>query len=199
MGGRASIQKGKRAEREVVNILQPIVERVCQREGVECLKLQRNLKQTQEGGCDLDGLDWIAIEIKHHKTPSLGSWWSQCLRQATKGRAAVLIWKPHGGKWRVRMTGQLPLADGTAIKTVVDIDHLDPFLVWFEMRLAQEIRKASLRDGEIGIEVVETCTLLDSQAPKVEEAPVLMDFNPGSVPAVEARFGGVVARPWERP
>jgi hypothetical protein len=140
--GSLSIQKGKRAERAVANVLNPIIERVCQREGVDVQKLQRNLKQVQQGGFDLDGLDWIAIEIKHHKQTSLGSWWAQTLKQATGERLPVLIWKPHGGQWRVRMRGQIALCNGQAVRCVIDMPDMDSFLVWFELELTLRIRGA---------------------------------------------------------
>ncbi len=62
MSGRFSIQKGKRGERDVAKLLNPILERVCSNHEIPAWKLARNLTQTQKGGFDLDGLDWIAIE-----------------------------------------------------------------------------------------------------------------------------------------
>lgn len=137
---RLSVTKGKVAERAVANLLNPIIAAVCEREGVDVCKLARNLKQTQIGGFDLDGLDWIAIEIKHHKTVAINSWWTQCVDQATNGRIPALIWKQNGQKWRVRMFGQVALLEGQSVRGVVDIS-LDCFLVWFELMLIQQIRR----------------------------------------------------------
>lgn len=166
--GSLSIQKGKRAERQVASLLNPVIERVCQREGVDVQRLQRNLKQVQQGGFDLDGLDWIAIEIKHHKQPSLGSWWDQCCRQATNGRIPVLIWKPHGGQWRVRMTGQLPISNGTSLRGVVDMPDLSSFLVWFELELTHQIR-AAIAKGDPS-EIAEHLGLGEPSSPVESEA-----------------------------
>lgn len=80
--GSLSIQKGKRAERQVAGLLNVVVERVCSKLGVDIQRLKRNLSQTQQGGFDLEGLDWIAIEIKHHAKPQMNSWWQQTLQQA---------------------------------------------------------------------------------------------------------------------
>lgn len=149
--GSLSIQKGKRAERDVASRLNPILSAVCISCGVDEQRLARNLKQTQIGGHDLDGLDWLAIEIKHHKAVSLPAWWRQTCGQAgcdelgtpipgRTHREPVLIWKQHGGKWNVRMLGRLEIEPGRRLRAVVDISW-DAFLVWFEKRCEVEIRK----------------------------------------------------------
>lgn len=150
--GSLSIQKGKRAERTVASALNPILERLVASVGCDPVKLKRNLAQTQQGGFDLEGLPWIAIEIKHHKQVSLGSWWQQTLRQSGRDMAGapvvgmtvrepVLIWKQHGGKWNVRMFGRLEIEPGRRLRTAVDISW-DAFLVWFEKRAEVELKKA---------------------------------------------------------
>lgn len=152
--GSLSIQKGKRAERSVASELNPILDRVCGRLGVDPVALKRNLSQTQRGGFDLEGLDWIAIEIKHHKQVSLGSWWAQCCQQAgceTDGhpivgrihREPVLIWKQHGGKWNVRMLVRLEIEPGRRLRVVGDISW-QAFLWWFERRAEVELKKSAL-------------------------------------------------------
>lgn len=144
--GSLSIQKGKRAERDVASRLNEILRTVGNRLQVEHPRLARNLKQTQIGGFDLDGLDWIAIEIKHHKTVCLPAWWRQTLAQAGTTREPVLIWKPHGGKWNVRMFGRLEIEKGRRIKCVVDIDW-DSFAMWFEKRAELEMQKSVAPPG----------------------------------------------------
>lgn len=143
--GSLSVQKGKRAERSVALLLNEMLTRLCTKHQIEPLKLARNLKQTQCGGFDLDGLDWIAIEIKHHKVVALDSWWIQCCGQATSDREPVLIWKQHGGKWRVRMFGRLELTPLRKLRVPVDISW-DSFAAWFERRAEIEIEKAA---GEV--------------------------------------------------
>lgn len=148
--GSLSIQKGKRAEREMANILNPILVKLVKEIGCDPVALKRNLAQSQQGGFDLEGLPWIAIEIKHHKAVSISSWWAQTLRQAgprvdtpfSYDREPVLIWKQHGGQWKVRMIGRLFIETGRSLYSVVDIS-LEAFLVWFEKRAEVELRKAA--------------------------------------------------------
>jgi len=122
-----------------------------ERLGCDPVKLKRNLAQTQQGGFDLEGLPWIAIEIKHHKQVSLGSWWAQCCQQAGTDqgggpivgrvvREPVLIWKQHGGKWNVRMLGRLEIEAGRRLRVVVDVSW-EAFLAWFEKRAEVELKK----------------------------------------------------------
>lgn len=82
--GSLSIQKGKRAERQIAALLTPVVQRVAIKLGVAPYKVTRNLAQAQKGGFDLDcGGDWAAIEVKHHaELRGLPGWWAQCLQQA---------------------------------------------------------------------------------------------------------------------
>lgn len=149
--GSLSIQKGKRAERAVASELNPILAACVLRVGCDPVALKRNLSQTQQGGYDLEGLPWIAIEIKHHKAVSLPAWWRQTCHQAgtDEGGAAivgrtvrepVLIWKQHGGKWNVRMIGRLEIEPGRRLRVVVDVSF-DAFLVWFDKRAEVELRK----------------------------------------------------------
>ncbi len=134
--------KGQRAERAVVDLLNPIIARVCAAD----VKLSRNLSQTQKGGHDLVGLDWLAIEVKHQETLCLDQWWAQAKRQAeahslTTGKPAipVLIWKQNRVKFKVRMPGQL-VAGNLRVNTTVDI-ALPAFLLWFETMLKTEMQK----------------------------------------------------------
>lgn len=149
--GSLSIQKGKRAERSVASLLNPVLERVVQLVGCDPVALKRNLSQTQQGGFDLEGLPWIAIEIKHHKAVSLPAWWRQTCYQAGTDeggapivgrnvREPVLIWKQHGGKWNVRMIGRLEIEPGRRLRCVADVSF-EAFLVWFEKRAEVEARK----------------------------------------------------------
>lgn len=159
--GSLSIQKGKRAERAVASELNPILARLVLQAGCDPVALRRNLAQTQSGGFDLEGLPWIAIEIKHHKVVSLPAWWRQTCHQAgtdeggapivgRTSREPVLIWKQHGGKWNVRMIGRLEIESGRRLRTVVDVSF-DAFLVWFEKRAEVELRKAACVLEEPGL------------------------------------------------
>src|SRR5436190_7891463 len=76
--------KGQRGEREVVKILQDVVDLVRARYGAEPLVLQRNALQSHLGGCDLHGLDGFAVEVKFVEVEAVGQWWAQAIRQAEK-------------------------------------------------------------------------------------------------------------------
>lgn len=154
--GSLSIQKGKRAERQIATLLNVEIDRVCSNLGVDTTKLKRNLAQTQQGGFDLEGLDWIAIEIKHHAKAQMSSWWDQTLRQAEPiyslvgngttrtgayRREPVLIWKLNGQKWNVRMFGRLEIEPGRRIRVPVDVSW-ESFVAWFTRRLEVEIKRS---------------------------------------------------------
>lgn len=126
------IDKGKRAEREVVRMLQPIVDRVYA--GRDVPRMVRNSLQSRMGGADIGekGFEWIAIEVKHVEQFHLSAWWEQAKRQATDGRVPVLIYKRNNVAWRVRMFGTLE-AGGARITAPVDI-AVDVFMLWFEHR-----------------------------------------------------------------
>lgn len=136
--------KGARGEREVVLLLQPIVDKVFSSHGVapELIpRLQRNTLQSHLGGCDLTGLDWLALEVKRCETLNLNSWISQCIGQSKPHQEPVLIYKQNHGKWKVQMFGLLPIPGGSQnIRAWVEVS-VESFLVYFEYRLVQELNK----------------------------------------------------------
>lgn len=134
--------KGQRAERAVADLLNSIIVKVY---GTTEVKLSRNLTQTQIGGHDLVGLDWLAIEVKHQETVCLEQWWAQAKRQAAAHSLRsnlktipILIWKQNRVKFKVRMPGRLQILNGIHVDTPVDIE-LPAFLLWFEESL--KVRK----------------------------------------------------------
>ena len=129
--------KGQRAERESIKLLQPIVNAVYDSFGLEAPYLQRNTLQSDRGGFDIVGLEWLALEIKHQETLNLKSWWDQCLRQSSKYQEPVLMYKQNNVKWRVRIIVRLPIGEQN-VDALVDID-LESFLQWFEHRLGYEL------------------------------------------------------------
>lgn len=140
MSGLFAREKGKRAEREAVKLLQPIINEVYGKYGLEIPELQRNQMQSHKGGYDIVGLEWLALEVKHQETLHISDWWSQTVRQAGEERTPVLIYKQNRVKWRVVMYGFLP-AGGDWIdwpRTPVDIT-LEAFLTYFRVRLLQEV------------------------------------------------------------
>lgn len=137
MSGGFSREKGKRAEREVVKLLQPVVTKVYQEAGKEVPMLERNLMQSHKGGHDIVGLEWMALEVKHHETLQISQWWEQTKKQAGKTRVPVLIYKQNRIKWRVLMFGYLP-AGTERVRCPCDVS-LEAFLVYFESRLRHEV------------------------------------------------------------
>lgn len=138
-----SRSKGQRGERMVAEQLNIICQRVCLDLGHPIYKLTRNLVQSRNGGHDLVGLDWIAIEVKWYAEikSHLPNWWAQCLRQAEAVNAEpVLIYKANGSKWQVRMWGRLEIEPGRRLRVPVDISW-ESFAVWFEKRLHLELTK----------------------------------------------------------
>ncbi len=133
--GKFACSKGKRGEQEVVRLLQPVVDRVCEARGLDSIKLFRNKNQSALGGYDVDGIDWLALEVKRQENLNLNSWWKQCVRQAGVEQVPVLIYKQNHKKWKIQMFGYLD-CDGLRVKTRVEIT-LEAFLVYFETKMCQ--------------------------------------------------------------
>lgn len=141
-----SQMKGKRAERAVVQMLQPVVNRVYALVGLPeentPLLIRNSLQSRAESSVshfDLIGLDWIAIEVKHQETSNINQWWEQTTRQAGTTRVPVLIYKKNNIAFRAMMYGYLPAGD-KSVKCPVDIT-IDHFLQYFENRLILELMK----------------------------------------------------------
>ena len=130
-------QKGHDGEREIVKLLQPIVELVLGEK-----KLQRNLQQTRQGGHDICGLEHLAIEVKRCETLEIEKWWKQTLRQAAMlgGDAIpVLLFRQNRGKWRVMMYGRIGL-----MTCRVEIDMLT-FGLWLGEDLKTRVARGEIQ------------------------------------------------------
>lgn len=138
MAGAMSRNKGQRAERDVIKLLQPVVNEVYTAAGIEAPLLERNLMQWSRGGHDIVGLDWIALEVKHHEILSINVWWEQTKKQAGALKIPVLIYKQNRVKWRVVMFGYLPAGE-QRVRCPVDIS-LETFLVYFKNMLAHQLK-----------------------------------------------------------
>lgn len=160
-------QKGANGEREVAALLQPVVDKAYMETlGItlgEVPKLQRNLLQTREGGYDLVGLDWLALEVKRVEALGVGGirkghirqWWAQCVASATRGKEPVLIYRPNGWTWTIRMYGHLSLPDrdgvrGKRVKTPVTCE-LEAFMIWLDLRIRHELVGAGLGVTEASV------------------------------------------------
>lgn len=155
--GAMARRKGQRGEREIVDLLQAVVNEVYSRVYMTSTEhiplLQRNTLQSDRGGYDIVGLDWLAPEVKRCETLNLKEWWLQCKAQAKPHQTPVLFYRSNGQKWRVRMLGYLTdglgycqsLDQTTAplprrVRVLVDIS-MDSFLVYFRARLENELRE----------------------------------------------------------
>lgn len=146
MSGLKSRNKGKRAEREVKDLLNTVVMEVCDRLQVDVgvrPKLQRNQLQSDGGGYDLVGIDWIALEVKHQEQMNIESWWVQCVNQAKGNQMPVLFYRRNHMKWRVRTYGMLWLPNGGTMAAPADF-ALQDFIDYFRIRLEQELRRSDL-------------------------------------------------------
>jgi len=148
MSGAMSRNKGQRAEREVVKLLQPVVIAAWNELGRDgaAPSLERNLMQAHKGGHDLLGLDWVALEVKHQEQFTIAPWWRQTKKQAEKARRLlnievepVLFYRKNNVPWRVIMRGYLDVQGGGRVRCPVNIET-EAFLVWFKLRLLAELR-----------------------------------------------------------
>lgn len=90
--GKSIREKGKEGEREAAKLLAEILG-----EGVE---IKRNLMaQARDGGTDLTGLKFLAVEVKRQETLSLPAWWRQTCQQAPAGRIPMLMFRRNRTPW----------------------------------------------------------------------------------------------------
>lgn len=144
MGGKMSRDKGKRGEREIIDLLQPVVNEIREHLQLPEMKLKRNTLQSDSGGSDVAGLPWMALEVKLHATLNLNQWWVQTISQAEDGQEPILFYRTDRKGWRVRMWGWLDAwndrYEDRCVASLVDIAPED-FLRWFRARLVHELIK----------------------------------------------------------
>lgn len=142
--GAKGINKGRNAEREIVGLLQPILDYAWGTIKLEAPQLQR--RGLGFSGQDIVGLEWLALEVKFHAKPAIESWWEQCVEQSKRrngGRATpVLAYKTNFKPWRVRMPGFA--ASDVMHACIVDIDW-ESFEYWFYKRCLVDVEKESDR------------------------------------------------------
>lgn len=101
-------QKGARGEREAAALIEATVAPVFEAAGLPCPEITRNLMQSRQGGYDLVGLDWLALEVKRREQVQLSGWWRQTVRQAEDGQVPFLMWRQNRKPWQVRV--RVPIA-----------------------------------------------------------------------------------------
>ena len=140
--------KGQRGEREVVGILQPVVNKVYGAHGMEAPNLERNLMQSARGGYDIIGLEWLALEVKRREqvmASGIMGWWNQTKEQAMANQEPVLFYRHNGVSWNVMMYGYLCVGQNGGMRVrgpvVVNLPH---FVAWFELRIIHELKSRHL-------------------------------------------------------
>lgn len=127
------VTKGKAGEREVVKLLQPMVDEVYNGLDLEPPQMLRNQMQSAVGGFDLEGLPWLAVEVKRRETLDLNSWWNQVLKAAGGAREPVVIFRQNRCKWRVLMWAYVWTGGSNHQRVRVEVSY-DDFCVWFKAR-----------------------------------------------------------------
>lgn len=137
--------KGANGEREVYNLLNPIIKEVMLEVGgfsEDDLRnpenfIQRNQNQSAVGGKDLVNTFGLAIEVKRQETLLLEPWWKQTVASAKRlNEKPVLLYRQNRKKWRAvlehALEGFTP-CNHTPLVTIplrIELSESE-FLVWF--------------------------------------------------------------------
>lgn len=136
----AAVNKGKRGEKEVIAILNPVIIRVFGADGESFgQRLERNYDKSRNGSHDIigTGLEEIALEVKRHENPNVPAFWRQAVDQGVKtGKHPVLWWRKNRGPWTVRTTMQVWLPSFTVDQwwETNQVNWLEWFELWLEGR-----------------------------------------------------------------
>lgn len=153
--GKLSKVKGANGERQVAALMQPIVDEVYRDFNLQPPHLERNLEQTRHGGSDLVGLDWLAVEVKWHKSRSVGAWWAQVKAAAGVARIPVLVYRGNNEPWRVVMFGYLDASafdrNGSRVRCPVEVGE-EAFLAWLRAVIHARLWLLGHRPGRPKVE-----------------------------------------------
>lgn len=139
--GKMSRNKGKRGEREVLELLRAVIDAVYGDCGQEAPQLKRNTLQSDSGGDDIHGVPHLSVEVKFCEVFNLDMWWNQTLAQAQASKAIpVLFYRKSRVKWRVRAWGTALYALDVPLQAVVDMACED-FLAWYKALLRQKLNE----------------------------------------------------------
>ena len=130
--------KGQRGEREAASLIMAWAEEVTEYLGTAGVELKRNLMQSRQGGYDLVGLDWLALEVKRHESlAQISQWWKQAVAQAGPGQVPFLMYRQNRSPWRFRVELTClhagPCGNGSQ-KLVVDLSEKEA-CNWFKGEL----------------------------------------------------------------
>lgn len=111
--------KGQRGEREAAALVASWANEVLRGLGLPEVELKRNLQQSQEGGYDVVGFDWLAMEVKRHESlAQLSQWWKQTLKQAGDGQVPFLMYRQNRSPWRFRIKAPVAHPKGAVLLTI---------------------------------------------------------------------------------
>lgn len=130
--------KGANGEREVVNLMNRIIDNVLASQVWDDLVIstarsciQRNQAQSAVGGHDLNGVFGMSVEIKRVENVQVDKWWGQCTEQAKRNNEhPVLLYRQNHQPWRCVTLGHAPLPGGRLSSMRVQMSEAD-FTVWF--------------------------------------------------------------------
>jgi hypothetical protein len=142
MGGKMSRDKGGRGEREVIALMQPIVDRVCDANGHARFEIRRNYTQRFAAKeYDLIGVPWMALEVKRVEEQSgLEGWWRQVIAATRDGQVSVLLYRQNNRPWKARFRTLLDTGGERHVRATVTVD-IETFLVWFEVTLDNYLKR----------------------------------------------------------
>lgn len=118
--------KGASGEREIINLLKPIID-----EADLPFDLQRNLQQWARGGSDIRNPWGLSFEIKRQETLKINEWWSQCCYQADLENAIpILIFRQNRKPWQVMKFTNIALPNEGEELILPVIISFDNFKKW---------------------------------------------------------------------
>lgn len=86
--------KGKSGEYEVIDVLQGVMDEVFAEFNLKAPTLRRNTEQYADGGVDIAGTVWYAVEVKRCEKLDLGKWWLQTLGQSDRAFVELPQFEP---------------------------------------------------------------------------------------------------------
>lgn len=127
--------KGQRGEREIVDLLQEVVDTTRTRHKLEPIVLQRNTLQAHLGGCDLHGLEGFSVEVKFQEIDYNSAWWAQAVRQAGATKIPILFYRRSRQAWTVKFRAYVNTPkDRDQIEIDITCNEVD-FISWFKEAL----------------------------------------------------------------
>lgn len=133
MNGEGRRQKGHNGEREVVRWLTELAGPVCVTVGSEVPVFERNITQSRDGGYDVKGLEWLAVEVKRVETEFQRKWWLQLMKSKEEAQVPLLLFRRNRRPWRAMV--QIPTSIGGRLIQFDAVLEQAQFEAWFRWQL----------------------------------------------------------------